>query len=279
MKISFCLIAYNEAITLRANLTHLYPYAHEIIVCEGSVAMLRQIAGVGRRSNDGTTELLASFPDPDRKLRVIQNTWKDKNEMAAAYAEIATGDIIWHVDADEFYDPYTLRAVPKEFEDPTLSTLQIPMYVFWKSPEFVLADDEGQQRWFRYARVLRRVEAMSILHLPIRRLIDGQMDEEGLRDPTDERITGWHYAWNDDARVRLKMKLYSQRDVGSTRPDWLTNVWDRWQPDSPPHQWPNGVHPSRLWQLWPQRFQGTHPECVGEILGRLDVASPQEARL
>ena len=271
MKISFCMIAYNEARTLRANLEHLYPYAHEIVVCEGSIAMLREQAGIGPRSDDGTVELLERFPDPEGKLRVIKRTWQDKNEMAAAYAEVVTGDLIWHVDADEFYDPYTLTAVPDEFRDPDLNTLEMPMFVFWKSPEFVLADDDGHDRWFRYARVLRRSPGMSVLHLPVRRLIHGHVDGTGRRGPHDGGIVGWHYAWTDDARVRLKMQLYARRDARSTRPDWTRTVWDRWTPDAPATDWPDGVHPSTLWRLWPRRFEGGHPECVGPLLAELDL--------
>ncbi len=274
MKISFCMIVYNEAQTLGANLAHLYPHAHEIIVCEGSVEALRQEAGVGPRSDDGTIELLQHFPDPDRKLRVLQRDWTDKNEMAAAYAEFATGDLLWHVDADEFYDPYSLRAIPREFDDLELTTLSVPMYVFWMSPDFVLADGEGEDRWFCYARVLRRTEGMSALHLPIRRIVHGQVDEQGLRRPSDAKITGWHYAWNNDARVRLKMQLYSRRDGRSTRANWLADVWDRWTPDSPPEAWPDGVHPSRLWKLWPRRFEQTHPDCIHTLLDGLRIQSP-----
>ncbi|MFQ5462049.1 MAG: hypothetical protein ACE5E5_05415 [Phycisphaerae bacterium] len=274
MKLSFCMIVFNEALTLRANLAHLYPYAHEIIVCEGSVQALRRTAGVGARSDDGTIKLLQEFPDPDRKLRILQRDWIDKNEMAAAYAECATGDLIWHVDADEFYDPHSLTAVPREFLDPQLTTLAVPMYVFWMSPDFVLADVDGEQRWFCYARVLRRADGMSATHLPIRRIIAGHVDEQGMRRPRDARITGWHYAWNDDARVRLKMQLYRRRDANSTRADWLDAVWDRWTPDAPAEAWPDGVHPSRLWRLWPRRYEGRHPECVHGLLDGLRVRLP-----
>jgi len=273
VKLSFCMIVFNEARTLKANLAHLYPHAHEIIICEGSVEALRLVAGVGPRSDDGTLELLKSFPDPDRKLRILQRDWTDKNEMASAYAEYSTGDLVWHVDADEFYDPYSLRAVPRAFRDPELTTLAVPMYVFWMSPDFVLADADGDDRWFCYARVLRRTDGMSVSHLPIRRIIHGQREEQGLRRPRDSNITAWHYAWNDDARVRLKLQLYQQRDAGSTRANWLAEVWDRWSPDSPPEAWPDGVHPSRLWHLWPRRFAGRHPECVQGLLDGLRMQS------
>lgn len=270
MKISFCMIAYNETATLRANLAHLYPYAHEIIVCEGSIALLRETLGAGARSDDGTVELLESFPDPLGKLRVIQRDWHDKDEMAAAYAAAATGDILWHVDADEFYDEYTLTHLPREFEDPELKTLCVPMFVFWKSPRYVLADERGQDQWFCYTRVMRRTPGMSATHIPIRRVIAGQVEWTGIREPRDPYLSAWHYAWNEDRRVRTKMQIYARRDVKTTRPGWLANVWDRWTPDARDEDFPDGVHPSREWRLWPRAYRGTHPEGVRDILRRLD---------
>jgi hypothetical protein len=275
MRISFCLIVYNEALTLGANLAHLYGRAHEIIICEGSIGLLRERLGAGPRSDDGTLEVLGAFPDPAGKLRVIQREWRDKDEMAAAYAARATGDLIWHVDADEFYDEHSLQAVPGEFEaDPSLMTLEVPMYVFWKSPRFVLADAAGDEQWFRFARVLRRTTGMSVRHIPVRRLIDGKVDERGLRGPRDGRIRGWHYAWNDDARVRTKMEIYSVRDSRTTRADWVEQVWDRWRPGSADGDWPDGVHPAKALRLWPRRFHGTHPACVRHLLPRLDLLAP-----
>lgn len=279
MKLSFCSIIFNEALTLEAHLEHLYPHAHQLIVCEGSIALLREIAGAPLRSDDGTLDLLNEFYDPDGKLHVIQHDWQDKNQMAAAYARRCTGDLIWHVDADEFYDDHALAAIPAEFDDPQLLTLNVPMYVFWKSPDFVLADEQGNDRWFRYARVLRRTPGMDVQHLPVRRIFDGRIDDSGLRDPFDPRIAAYHYAWNDEARVRLKMRLYAQRDARTTRPDWIQNVWDRWSPDSANADWPDGLHPSTLWRLWPQQFTGPHPRCVADLLDRFNLLTPAERPL
>jgi|GEM_PF-2408594 len=270
------MIAFNEAPTICANLAHLYPHAHEIIVCEGSVVSLRHHAGVGMRSDDGTIELLNGFPDPEGKIRVVQEAWEDKNEMAAAYARWATGDLIWHVDADEFYDAHAFSAVPREFDDPDLTALAIPMYVFWKSPDFVLVDESGDDRWFRYVRVLRRRDGMSVQHLPIRRIIDGKPEDGGIRAPRDSRITGWHYAWNSHARVTLKMKLYGNRDASTMRSDWLETVWNRWHPGTAQCDWPVGVHPSELWKLWPNRFDRGHPDSVQDLLSSFDLLSKKE---
>ncbi|MBI5863658.1 MAG: glycosyltransferase, partial [Planctomycetes bacterium] len=272
MKLSFCLIAFNEAATLRANLDHLYPHAHEIIVCEGSIRLLRDVLGVGPRSNDGTLEILADYPDRQRKLRVIQRAWRDKDEMSAAYAELVTGDLLWHVDADEFYDDEVFAAVPREFEDPSLQALEMPMRIFWKSPRWILAERDGNDLWCRVPRALRVSPGMSVSHVPVRRIIRGVRENTGIRPPCDPRILNWHYGWNDDARVRMKMQIYSRRDAKTTRANWIENVWDRWTPDSPDHAFPAGVHPATAWQLWPRPFRGEHPRCVRALLPDL-VAS------
>lgn len=278
MKISFCLIAFNEAGTLRANLEHLYPHAHEIIVCEGSIALLRDELGLAPRSDDGTLEILASFPDPQRKLHVIQRDWTDKNEMSAAYAERVTGDLLWHVDADEFYDDYAFDAVPREFSDPELLVLDMPMLIFWKSPRFILVDALGRERWCVVPRVLRVAPGMSVRHIPVRRVLGGAVEDRGRRIPHDEQLVNWHYGWNDDARVRMKMGIYSRRDRKTTRANWLAEVWDRWTPDAPDHAWPDGVHPASAHRLWPAPFRRSHPRCVRRILDRLDALHAVGAR-
>lgn len=272
MTISFCLIAFNEAKTLRASLDHLYPHAHEIIICEGSIALLRESLDLPVRSNDGTCELLESYPDPARKLRIIQREWRDKDEMSAAYAERASGDLIWHVDADEFYDGYSLQAIPREFDDRALNALIVPHVVFWKTPDWVLATAAGDQRWCRVPRVLRAQVGMSVRHIPVRRVIDGVADETGMREPRDPKINTWHYAWNDDSRVRTKMGIYSTRDAKTTRPGWIVNVWDRWTPDCSRSDFPEGVHPAKALRLWPEPYRGQHPACVSGILGLLDAS-------
>ena len=264
----------NEATTLRANLAHLYPHAHEIVICEGSIAKLRDVCGVGARSDDGTLEIIESFPDPDHKITLLQQTWSDKNEMSAAYAEVASGDIIWHVDADEFYDENAFHAVREEFAHADLLTLDVPMYVFWKSPDYVLVDESGDDRWFRYARVLRRTPGMSVLHIPVRRVIGGLVDEAGRRGPSDPRVLAYHYAWNSDARVRMKMRLYEHIYAKTTRADWIDDIWCRWSPQSSRSDWPDGLHPSREWKLWAAPFTCKHPKSVGDLLGEFDCLRP-----
>lgn len=272
MTFSFCMIVYNEARTLRANLDHLYPHARQIIVCEGAIELLRRQLDIGPRSTDGTCEILAEYPDPERKLLVLQRDWETKDDMAAAYAAQASADLLWHVDADEFYAADAFDLVHAEFrDDPALHTLEVPHLIFWKSPGHVLVDSNGGERWCSVPRVLRNAPGMSVSHIPVRRIIDGKREETHRRRPHDPRIVCWHYGWNDDARVRAKMRIYATRDAKSTRTNWIEQVWDRWRPDQPDEAWPDGVHPARAIRAWPWRFTRPHPQCVAPLLGRLDL--------
>lgn len=270
-QISFCLIIFNEARTLRANLDHLYPHAREIIICEGSIALLRTELGVPARSDDGTLDVLGAFPDPLGKLRILQRDWRDKDEMAAAYAAMAGGDLIWHVDADEFYDEGAFEAARREFADESLNTLIMPHLIFWKTPRHVLASAEGDPHWCRVPRVLRRCAGMSVRHVPVRRIVEGRVDESGMRGPRDPSLVCHHYGWNDDSRTRLKYELYRRRDARTHRDDWLRTVWDRWTPGSAASEWPEGVHPSRQWRLWPIEYRGPHPAAIEPVLADLNV--------
>ena len=121
-KITFGILALNAQPFLAANLRALYSFAHQIIVVEGAVRSANRLATPEGHSSDGTLEMLRRFcaeEDPQHKVEVVlaqdagytDGLWPEKDEMSQAYAERATGDWLWQVDADEFYLPEDMVAV------------------------------------------------------------------------------------------------------------------------------------------------------------------------
>jgi len=75
IKITFGMIVLNGEPFVRYNLRALYPFAHQIIVVEGSCPAARGVAGPDGHSKDGTLETLARFSreeDPENKILILR---------------------------------------------------------------------------------------------------------------------------------------------------------------------------------------------------------------
>ena len=141
-RVSFGIIVLNGEPFIRYTLRALYPYAHEIIVVEGAAPAALNIATAGGHSRDGTLATLHDFKtneDPDGKLQIVTRDgfWSEKDEMSQAYAERATGDYLWQVDVDEFYQPADMEAVLAMLaEDPSITAVSFDTITFWGAPSY-----------------------------------------------------------------------------------------------------------------------------------------------
>lgn len=141
-RITFGMIVLNSEPFVRYNLRALYPFAHEIIVVEGAVRGAEGIATPDGHSRDSTLETLRRFKaeeDPDDKLQIITRAgfWAEKDEMSQAYAQRATGDYLWQVDADEFYLPDAMQQVIDLLrEDPQITAMSFKNVIFWGAPQY-----------------------------------------------------------------------------------------------------------------------------------------------
>jgi len=115
-KVTFGIIVLNGEPFTRYCLRALYPFAHEIIVVEGAAPAAAKVATLDGHSTDGTLEILYRFKaeeDPQDKVQIItrEGFWSEKDEQSQAYAKRATGDYLWQVDIDEFYDPRDMQTI------------------------------------------------------------------------------------------------------------------------------------------------------------------------
>ncbi|MDE2856937.1 MAG: glycosyltransferase family 2 protein [Chloroflexota bacterium] len=140
--ISFGLIVLNGEPFIRYILRALYPYAREIIVVEGATPGALNIATAGGHSRDSTLETLYDFKareDPDDKLQIVTRDgfWSEKDEMSQAYAARASGDYLWQVDVDEFYQPADMEAVLGMLAaDPSITAVSFDTITFWGAPSY-----------------------------------------------------------------------------------------------------------------------------------------------
>ncbi len=140
--ISFGLIVLNGEPFIRYTLRAIYPYAQEIIVVEGATPGALNIATAEGHSRDSTLETLQDFKtreDPDDKLQIVTRDgfWSEKDEMSQTYAERATGDYLWQVDVDEFYQPADIEAVLGILKaDPSITALSFDTITLWGAPTY-----------------------------------------------------------------------------------------------------------------------------------------------
>ncbi len=131
IKMSFIMIVLNGMPFIKASLGSIYKSAYEIIIVEGAEEQCMFAANSDGSSNDGTVEFIKSYPDPDKKIKLIQGKWIDKCEMQNKAVEIATGDYIWLIDSDEVYKEEAIEIIYQILnENPTVYQINIPLIHF-----------------------------------------------------------------------------------------------------------------------------------------------------
>jgi glycosyltransferase involved in cell wall biosynthesis len=270
-RISFGIIVLNGEPFVRYNLRALYPFAYEIIVVEGAVKNAAVNATEDGHSLDSTLEKLQEFKeqeDPDDKLIIVTRDgfWDEKDAMSQAYAEQATGDYLWQIDADEFYLPQHIeQLITMLRDDPTITQISFMQYSFWGSPDYI-SDGWFLRRkslfpqisrifkWgagYRYTShrpptiVNERGETMQHKHW-----IDGFATKKlGIRM--------YHYALVFPKQVEEKSRYYKQVDWTQANDmlNWMQNSFITLKQ-------PFRVHNVYEYPSWLERFTKPHPPQI-----------------
>ena len=268
--------------TLRA----LYPYAHEIIVVEGAAPGAANIASADGHSLDGTLDSLRAFKadeDPDDKLTIVTRDgfWSEKDEMSQAYARRATGDYLWQVDVDEFYQPRDIEAICDLLrERPSITAVSFESVFFWAAPEYrvdswYLRRGEAEfHRLFKWGEGYRYVT-----HRPPTVVDAGGRNlrrQHWIRakDLKARGIHLYHYALLLPKQVREKSEYYSRAEW-ARRQDALAWADEAYFALRHPYHAHNVYeYPGCLY-----RFTGAHPPQVVQMWRDLnDPQSPYDLR-
>jgi hypothetical protein len=143
-KVSFGIIVLNGEPFTRYCLRALYPFAHEILVVEGAAPAAAKMATPDGHSTDGTLEALYRFKaeeDSEDKVHIItgEGFWSEKDEQSQAYAKRATGDYLWQVDIDEFYDPRDMQTILEMLRDDSeITAVSFKQITFWGGFDYVV---------------------------------------------------------------------------------------------------------------------------------------------
>lgn len=235
MKISFGIITIDGMPFIKHQLTLLYPYAHQIIICEGGDDTWEKLHGY-RRSQDETIDVIKNFPDPKNKIELIQKKWKDKNHMCHEYSKKISGDIVWHIDVDEFVDPANIPYLVSLFKKyPEYNCMAPPQIVFWGDTKTILgAQNGGAEYLFEMPsidRIYRHKNGLYIHHLPQRGYFDPKSRNviSGKPFPEDfftrKGIYNYHFSYVLPRSVLIKMEYYNERLPNCIKPGWYENIF------------------------------------------------------
>lgn len=283
-KVSFGTIVFNGMPFLPYNVRALYPFAHEIIIVEGAAPGASGIASPVGHSRDGTLEeayRLAREEDPDRKIVVVtaedeghpDGFWAgEKDAQSRAYARRASGDYLWQIDIDEFYQPSQMAAVLDMLAgQPSITAITFPTITFWGDPGCVVDGWHLQRGAGDYHRLFRWGRGYTYAsHRPPTVLDAEGRDVRSLHwaDAAAMRRAGiflYHYSLLFPHQVRDKVEYYSNWGLFG---EWYSGL-ARWLADSYlTLRKPFRVHNVYRYPSWLERFRGSHPPQVEEMLAR-----------
>lgn len=288
-RITFGMIVLNGEPFVRYALRALYPFAHEIIVVEGAVADAAGIATPNGHSKDSTLQTLRDFKaheDPEDKLIIVTRDgitrdgfWSEKDEMSQAYAERATGDYLWQIDSDEFYQSEDMQAVIDMLrDDPEITLVSFEMLTFWGALDFItdgwyLRRQQGKPlfgQWMTgkgyYFRVFKWGTGYQyVTHRPPT-VHDAQGRDlrrrKWVRGHTlaQRGIVMYHYSLLFPKQVIEKTEYYVNARWISSLGDRRTRTWAEesyFTLKNPFRPFNIVTHPS-----WLERYTGTHPPQV-----------------
>ena len=236
-KISYVMNVLNGEPFIKYQLDSIYSYAHEIVIVEGAYKKFSHASSSKGRSLDATIETIENYPDPDNKITFIQNSgfYNDRLDMCNEFLKHVTGDVIWQIDADEFYLDSTHVYIQDIFSsDVELDRVCFNFYDFFGSLNYHIKGYkyiglDNVRRVHRYNQGERWIDQR-----PPTLAIHGQ--EKAIR----KEIKGdylqsighmmFHPTLLFDKQIKDKYQYYSSISSSINKPNkWIDNVWNRYQ--------------------------------------------------
>ena len=289
-RITFGIIVLNGEPFTKYCLRSLYPFAHEIIVVEGGHENTTSVATPDGHSTDGTLQALLEFQeqeDPEHKVRIVTRDgfWpmrdelgRDRTAQSRAYADRATGDYLWQIDIDEFYEPGAMRRVIETIQaDPRITAASFMQKTFWGDPGFWVDSWAVRRGPVQCHRLFKWGPGYTYLtHEPPTVLDPDGVDLRSLRwltGPMTQRmgVTMYHYSLLFPKQVREKCLVYREEkpEVAEGIVEWSETGYFTLER-------PYRVHNLYRSPSWLMRYDGPHPPEIARMMedirsGRLDV--------
>lgn len=277
MKITFAMIVFNGEMFLKQVLEQIYPFAHQIVISEGTVAYWRDKGFT--TSTDGTNKILQEFPDPDGKITVVHGSYNEKTELCRAYMPYIKPDTdyLWTIDSDEVFKAFDIAKVITFLKTEKPGSVGFQSNTFFGGFNHILT---GFERDHSFKRILKYVHGCTYVdHRP-----------PTLSSETGPAISGkelflrtgvemYHYSYVSPKQVFEKIQYYKESlSKNNCIDNYFQEIWLAWVRgnDEVKHtieaKW-KGVHefvPSYRGDCYTQRCTGEHPESIEASLPQLE---------
>ncbi len=281
MKFSAGMIVLNGMPWIPYLLKNLYPIMDEILIVEGAVEPAAEFATPDGHSRDETVAAIRAFPDPERKIKLIQKQgfWPEKTEMSQAYAEAATGDYLWQVDVDEFYHLRDAVFLKNYLcQHPEIEAVSLRWFQFFGGFQGYLRG--GRDNW--YGEEIWRIFRWKPDYRYVEHRMPTVVNAQGIdtRDLTILRgrdlarkygIYIYHYSYVFPSQAQWKSTYYERQgqyiwwDVQPTQ--WYKDHYLRYTP------WRVHIHKRPL--SWLEPFRWEHPPEIQELQHDLQTGKIQ----
>ena len=264
-KIVACYIVLNEEEYIQASLESIYDFVDEIVVVEGgnNYAIDAGLCGADKRSTDHTVERIQSYPDPQKKIKLIQGDWATKTDQRNAYADrLRAGDWMFLMDGDEvFFEDGLWRASALMHH---FDIIMPGFYLFWN--DFYTIGTSVWESFLQTKIVHWREDFKYINH-------NCPSDSTGkliVRNPAykkwrhqGERLYA-HYSWVKPVdKLRAKAEYYRhQKGHSPVVSDYMEKVFLAWRTDPKTVEHRFGTHLYGGGET--RRFDRAHPDAIAK---------------
>jgi len=269
-KLSFLMIVWNGMPFVEPCLEAIYDKAYEIFIVEGAVPEAYEFATKRGGSTDGTVQAIKKFPDPKKKIKMVNSKWNSRVEMQNYFMDQVSGDYVWQIDSDEIWKEEDIDKVIDLIKNrPSVKEVRFFAKHFFKGFDYCFEDDRlyrngGIRRIFKF-----EPGAVFATHNPpTLRYTDGSLSSEEVISPEESLELGvffYHYSYIYDYKVKQKVEMYSRvphfSDVDHE--GWYENFFSKWVPEKRKELEGNGYGP---WPLSSKShtfpFDGDHPAPI-----------------
>ena len=282
MKIAFGMIVFEGDYVLKQCLEQVYPFASQILIAEGPVSYWQR---QGRTTSlDETNKILAEFPDPDNKIKIVHGQFNEKDDQCRAYMEHINDDIdyIWNLDSDEVYKTEDLKKIIEFLAENKPTRVGLRSCSFYGGFDDYLTGFELKRdnflRIFRYVKgsTWQTHRPPTIQYPPDANIVRRHIDSNTMYDVLGVQM--YHYSYVFPVQVHTKVNYYKDsvsRD--NCIDDYFNKIYLPWVNGSDEDK-KNieskylGVHefkPHVRGECFTTKFNDSHPEAIQKDLDSL----------
>jgi len=275
IKLAVNMIVFNSDFVLKQCLESIYPFAYQILIVEGPVNYWQQQGYT--TSADNTNKILHTFPDPEKKIKIVHGQYQEKNEQANGAIQHLQPecDYLLNLDSDEIYKPQDMKTVLNLLEKEKYTSVAFKSCTFYGGFTHKLTGFEENVEFLRIHKIYPGSIWLSHRPPQVKHFIpvEQQYPQKHLNMNilANMGIRMYHYSYVFPRQVKEKVQYYkSAVSQDNCIVHYFADVYTSWTLGSSKmreiiEQHYKGVHEFKPEFRGPCRtefFQGDHPATI-----------------